>query len=115
MQQVWNFVWPGTVAVFLLGIFYQRVPQGAAVLGLLFSPLAYAISFLVFDVVFLNASAIAFVLTCLVMLVYTCWRPLAEVKSLPVRAEMDLRTTPQVKVAGGVIILVTAAIYVYFW
>ena len=50
------------------------------------------------------------------MLVYTWWRPLAEVKSLcPLSAEMDLRTTPQVKVAGGVIILVTAAIYVYFW
>ena len=115
MQQAWNFVWPGTLAVFLLGIFYQRVPQGAAVLGLLFSPLAYAISFLGFDVVFLNASAIALVLTCLVMLAYTWWRPLTEVKRLPVRAEIDLRTTPQVKVAGGALILATVAIYIYFW
>lgn len=115
MQQVWSFVWPGTVAVFLLGIFYQRVPQGAAVLGMLFSPLAYVVSFLVFDVVFLNASAIALVLTCLVMLAYTWWRPLTEVKKLPVRADIDLRTTPQIKVAGGMLVLATVAIYIYFW
>jgi SSS family solute:Na+ symporter len=59
--------------------------------------------------------AITFGVVLLVMLFITLARPLAEPKVMPVRKEFDMKPTPSVVWLGGLVIVVTLALYVIFW
>lgn len=115
MQKAWNFIWPGILAVFLLGLIVRKTPPGAAVLGLLVSVPAYGFFFWLVEISFLNASALAFLFTCCAMLFYTWCKPLREPKTIPDTGEVDLKGSPAARLVGGVIIALTVALYVYFW
>lgn len=114
MQRAWNFIWPGILAVFLLGLAWPRVPARAAVLGLVFSVPAYGFFFWWLDGPYLNAAALAFLATCAVMLAVT-WRSPAEPRALPEASGVDLTPSRGARWAGGVVVALTALLYAVFW
>ncbi len=83
MQRVWNFIWPGILAVFLMGMVLPKAPPRAATVALLIGPVAYGLLTVLLDVFFdsqayLNAAAGAFVLSSLAMVVGSRVRPLGQ-------------------------------------
>jgi SSS family solute:Na+ symporter len=65
------------------------------------------------NVAFLNATTAGVFL--LSMLLIMLIQPLTQPKVLPVREEFDMRPTPSVVWLGGLVIVVTLALYVIFW
>jgi SSS family solute:Na+ symporter len=114
MQAAWNFIWPGILAVFALGMLLPRVPAPAAVMGLLMSVPLYALFLWWLDGPYLNAAALSFLVTTGAMLVYTVVKP-GEPREIPDRGEVDLRASPAAKLVGGVIVALTVGLYLYFW
>jgi len=56
-----------------------------------------------------------FILIFAVMAIITLVRPLKEPRLLPVREEMDVRTDPVVKIAGGAVIAGVVLFFIIFW
>ena len=120
MQRVWNFIWPGILAVFLMGMVLPRAPQRAATVALLIGPPAYGLLTVVLDVFFdsqayLNAAAGAFVLSSLAMVVGSRVHPLEEARPLPQSDAVDLEPAPSARWAGAVVVILTVGLYVVFW
>ena len=59
--------------------------------------------------------AITFVAVLIVMVVLTLIRPLPQPKEMPVRDEIELKTSPIVLILGGLVILSVIAFYIVFW
>jgi SSS family solute:Na+ symporter len=120
MQRVWNFIWPGILAVFLFGILVPKAPKVGATWALLLSPPAYG-AFMWIQAAYLNsgaylnAAALAFLLSCAVLTVATVTRPLAEPRPLPDAGILDMRASPGAKIAGALIVALTVSLYVVFW
>lgn len=120
MQLVWNFIWPGILAVFLIGMLSPKAPPKAATIALLISPAIYGGLLVGLDVFFdsqayLNAAGGAFVLSCLVLLVGARLAPLAEPRVLPDSGAVDLEPAPAAKWAGAVVVMLTISLYIVFW
>ena len=114
MQMAWNFIWPGILAVFMLGMLIKTVPAGAAVMGLLVSVPLYGVFNRVLDGQYLNAAALAFLTTSAAMLLYTLVRP-GEPREIPDNGAVELAPSPWAKLIGGVIVASTVGLYLYFW
>jgi SSS family solute:Na+ symporter len=120
MQRVWNFIWPGILAVFLFGILVPKAPKVGATLALLLSPAAYG-AFMWIQAAYLNsgaylnAAALAFLFSCAVLTVATLTRPLTEPRPLPDPGILDMRASPGAKIAGALIVALTVSLYVVFW
>lgn len=115
IQQFQGYIWPGTVAAFLFGIYVPRTPAAAGATALLSGPAFYGLfqyleklGLIRFH--FLLQVALAFALVCLVLGIMTWLAPLREPRRLPERA-LVLRTEPLVKVMGG---LVMAGVILFF-
>lgn len=116
IQMIWGFISPGIVVVFLFGFISKRTPPEAAVGAMLLGvPVYGTLLALLPDVAFLHHMAITAVALALFMGALRALRPLATPRTLPVREDVDLRTTPGVKLMGAAIIAATAALYVVFW
>ncbi len=120
MQRVWNFIWPGILAVFLLGIAVPKAPPIGATLALLLSPPAYgglmaAMDYYWNSQAYLNAAGGAFLFACAVLAWFAWRQPLKEPRILPVSQAVDLRPAPGVKLAGAAIIGLTLLLYAIFW
>jgi len=120
MQRVWNFIWPGILAVFLAGFLVPRTPKIGATLALLISPAVYG-GFMWVQAVYLNSSAylnaaaIAFVTACAILGISTLIRPLTEPRALPDAGVVDMQPYSWSKPAGGLIIALTLGLYAFFW
>jgi SSS family solute:Na+ symporter len=116
IQQFQGYIWPGVVAVFLFGILVPTAPGAAGVAGMLSGPVLYGLlQFLAKDLHFLVHVAIVFQLVLFIMDLITLWFPRAEPKLLPVRADLDVTTSPVVKWAGGAVLVGVAIFYAVFW
>jgi SSS family solute:Na+ symporter len=115
MQQAWNFIWPGILAAFLWGIAIPRVPGSAAVVALIIGVPLYALFNLGVGVAYLNAAALSFIVTSLVLLAISWWRPLAEPRALPDAGVVALEPAAWAVPAGVALILTTVGLYVVFW
>jgi len=120
MQRVWNFIWPGILAVFLLGLVLPKAPPGGAVVALLISPAVYGGLMLYMEWrwqshAFLNAAAGACIVACAVIVVANRFWPLAEARRLPERHVVALKPHPAAKLYGAVIIALTVTLYILFW
>jgi SSS family solute:Na+ symporter len=115
MQQAWNFIWPGVLAAFVMGIFVWRTPSIAAVVGMLIGPVAYAVSFLILDFAYLNAAAVALLMTLAIMGVITAVKPRESRVVYTTTSDIDLSTSSQIKVFGWLVILATIVLYIIFW
>lgn len=116
IQMFWGFISPGIVAVFAFGMLSPRTPsvaaKGAMALGV---PVYGALLWLLPDIAFLHHMAITFLVIATFMGVVTGLAP-GEPRDLSTRpAAVDLRPAAHARVAAGVVVAATAALYVVFW
>ena len=129
IQQFQGFIWPGVVAAFLGAFILPRAPAMAGVTALVLGPVLYALFQLltkqglfsrildepVFEMHFLMQVLLCFGIILGVMVLMTLIRPLGAPRVLPVREEMNVRTEPVVKVAGGAVLAGVALFFIIFW
>jgi SSS family solute:Na+ symporter len=116
IQEFQGYISPGIVAAFLVGIGVRRAPPIAGVIALLVSAPAYGLlQWQISDVHFLLRMAITFVVVVALMLVITAVRPLAQPRTMPVREDIDMSTSPLVVVCGVIVMLAVVAFFVLFW
>ena len=124
IQQFQGYIWPGVVAAFLMPFVIPKVPAAAGPLALITGPLAYAaFQFSAksdtrpwgHDIHFLLQVLLSFLIVAAVMILMTLVTPRTTPSSLPVRAEIILKTEPVVKIAGAAIILGVIVFFITFW
>jgi len=116
IQKLQGFISPGIVTAFLVGITWKRVPPAAAITAMLLGIPVYGILLAVLpNVAFLHHMAITFAVLLLAVAAITWARPLAEPRELPTRTEIDLTSSPSVRVLAVALVAATAALYVLFW
>jgi SSS family solute:Na+ symporter len=116
IQQFQGYIWPGVVAAFLFGMMVPKAPGAAGVAALISGPIIYGLfqTFTV-EVHFLIQVAITFLLVLMIMGIITFCKPLDTPRELPVRENIEIRTMPEVKLAGGLVLAAVVAFYVIFW
>lgn len=116
IQEFQGFISPGILAVFVFGFVVRKAPPICGVLGLILNPFIYGFLKLVLpNLAFLDRMAISFGVLLGVMGLITALKPLPEPVTLPTKSDIDLRSTPLVKLAGAVVIILTLILYAYFW
>ncbi len=116
IQQFQGYIWPGVVAAFLFGMMVTKAPGAAGVTALIAGPIIYGL-FQKFapDLHFLIEVAITFQLVLMIMGLITFFKPLDKPRELPVRKGVEIRTAPEVKLAGALVIVVVIVFYIIFW
>lgn len=115
IQSFQGYIWPGVVGAFVVGLLVPRAPEGAGVVALVGGPLVYGL-FQRFapGIHFLVQVALTFAAIVLAMLAMTAVRPLPAPKALPVRSDLDVRTSPLVRVVGLAVVAATIGFIVVF-
>jgi SSS family solute:Na+ symporter len=112
IQEFQGYISPGILAAFVFGFAVKKAPPLAGNAALVLSAPIYGLLQWQFGTVpYLHRMLWTFGLLLLAMALITAAKPLAQPKPLPVRQEMDVRTSPVVYVWGGVVI---AAVVVFF-
>jgi SSS family solute:Na+ symporter len=141
IQEIWGFISPSIVAVFVVGLIVKRAPpvaaRGALLLGVLLYALCripkwiwdagfatpdeivppeglFGLVYAFNSLAFLHHMGIVFLVLVGFMLVVTRLRPLAEPRTLPVSG-IDVTPLPSRFVWAGAIVVATAGLYVAFW
>jgi SSS family solute:Na+ symporter len=116
IQQFQGYIWPGVVAAFIFGMLVPAAPSIAGVLALILGPVIYGVfQKLVPEIHFLIQVALTFIIVVVLMGLTTFIKPLEKPRALPIREDIDIKTKPQVKVIGALVILAVAAFYIVFW
>jgi SSS family solute:Na+ symporter len=116
IQQFQGYIWPGVVAAFLFGMIVPKAPGLAGVAALISGPIIYGLfQAFVPELHFLIQVAIAFLLVLIIMGLITVFKPLDKPKELPVREDIEIKTMPEVKLAGGLVLAAVAVFYIIFW
>jgi SSS family solute:Na+ symporter len=116
IQEFQGYISPGIVAAFLVGIGIRRAPPICGAVALLISvPFYGLLQWQMGDVHFLLRMAITFVLIMAVMIVLTLVRPMAKPRVMPVREDMDMRSSPLVLACGLAVMLGVIAFFIIFW
>lgn len=115
IQQFQGYIWPGVVAAFVFGMMVKNAPGIAGTAALISGPVIYGI-FQAFsgELHFLIQVAVTFQLVLMIMGLITFCKPLDEPKELPVREGMDVKTKPEVKLAGGLVLVAVVVFYFVF-
>ncbi len=116
IQQFQGYIWPGVVAAFLFGMLVPQAPGAAGVAALVCGPILYGL-FQRFapGLHFLIQVGVAFELVLIIMGLITFFKPLEEPKVLPVREGVEMKTSGEAKLAGGLVLAAVAVFYVVFW
>lgn len=116
IQQYQGYIWPGTVAAFVVAFVSKRAPASAGVTALLTGPFIYGL-FQQFTpgIHFLIQVAITFVIVCVIMAAIRLAAPLSEPWILPQREGMEMRTERSVYIMGALVILAVLVFVVVFW
>ncbi|MHC4796744.1 MAG: solute:sodium symporter family transporter [Planctomycetota bacterium] len=137
IQEIWGFITPGIVAVFLVGLLVKQAPALAAQGALLLSVPLYGfcrfgrylwgtprdgaaltgLHKIVTDFnnwAFLHHMMLIFVILTVFMLAVTKMRPLTKPVTLP-QSSIDVTVHPQVYLMGSLIIAATTVLYIVFW
>ena len=116
IQEFQGYISPGILAAFVFGFVVKRTPAVAGNAALILTVPIYGFLYWKFnEIAFLNRMAITFIAVLLVMGILTLINPLAEPKEMPVRDEIELKTSRLVLILGGMVILSVIAFYIIFW
>jgi SSS family solute:Na+ symporter len=116
IQQFQGYIWPGVVAAFLFGMTVKNAPGSAGVAALISGPIIYGLfQRFTAEVHFLIQVAITFLLVLIIMGLITLCKPLDKPRVLPVREDIEIKTMPEVKLAGGLVLAAVAVFYIIFW
>ena len=123
IQEFQGFISPGILAVFIYGLFIKRTPRAAGVVGLILSPVIYALlKFVVLELPldattmalmdsFLNRMAITFFAVLLVLGIMTVVRPLPEPVKMPEQTKIALTSSRGAMLFGIVVVVATLILY----
>jgi SSS family solute:Na+ symporter len=118
IQQFQGYIWPGVVAAFVFGLWSPRTPRFAGVVALVLGPVFYFIlqrTAEIHHLHFLLQVLIDFVLLSIILGAATLVHPLSEPAAMPVRNEMETRTSWIVYLAGIFVLAGVAWFYILFW
>lgn len=115
IQEFQGYVSPGILAAFVFGFAVRRAPPAAGVAALLLSaPIYGALQVQFGDVPYLHRMLWTFGLLLVAMTAITLARPLPQAITLPLRREIDVRTSPVVYGFGAAVIVAVTAFFVAF-
>ncbi len=120
IQKIWGFISPGIVVVFIFGFIFRRAPQMAANIVMIAGIFVYAVLLYSFPkVAFLNHMAFTFIVLVMIMGIVTMIKPLKKPATFSDKnqlkgEEIDLSTSLLAKILGGVVVILTIMLYVYF-
>ena len=139
IQEFQGYISPGILAVFAFGFLVPRAPAICGVLGLLLCPVFYGFQHMcsagpsalnllykyapkVYEPLhnalpgdFLNRMAITFGAIIVVLSIVTMLRPRSEAYQQEVKTDINLEGSNLAKVIGVLVVLLTIALYVYYW
>ncbi|KAA3614413.1 MAG: solute:sodium symporter family transporter [Planctomycetota bacterium] len=126
IQEIWGFISPGILAVFVVGLLVPKTPPAAAKVALLAGIPLYGFcrfgdawiqadwmrSF--HQLAFLHHMLLVFLVLVAMLLIWTWRAPLQKAKPLPV-SQLNLEPHPRARLYGCSIIVLTAGLYALFW
>ncbi|MBX2858044.1 MAG: sodium/solute symporter [Cellvibrionaceae bacterium] len=128
IQEFQGFISPGVIAIFFFGLLVPRAPRFLGWSGILLNAVLYGLFkwWLADEIVaaglwfsdeisFLDRMAICCFLVCVYCGLMTLIKPLSEPVKMPVNENMDMRSSPTVKLFAGLVVVLTAVLYVVFW
>lgn len=116
IQMIWGFISPGIVAVFFFGLVFRRTPQAAAVAAMFLGVPVYGLLlWLLPDAAFLNHMAVTFMVLISVMTFITWRAPLPKPVRFTTNTQMNLEVGAWAKRFGVLVVVLTIALYIYFW
>jgi SSS family solute:Na+ symporter len=116
IQEFQGFISPGVLAVFLFGLFVHRAPRACGIVGLAICPIVYgALKLGMPDMAFLNRMALTFGAALAALALMSILMPLKEPVTLPKQTKIDLTGSSGAKFWGGVVVIVTLALYAVFF
>ncbi len=116
IQQFQGYIWPGVVAAFLFGMMVPTAPSAAGIAALISGPVIYGIfQWFAPGIHFLIQVALTFNLILVLMGLITFIKPLEEPKKLPVREDIEIKTAPEVKIIGGLVMVGVVLFILLFW
>jgi len=115
IQEFQGYISPGIVAAFLFGFVVKRAPSSAGLSALVCSPIIYGVLQLCYgDVPYLHRMVWTLGILVLIMTGLTIAAPLDKPKVMPVRPEIETKTSPLVVVLGLSVIAAVLAFFIYF-
>jgi len=115
IQLYWGFLQPGVVAVFFLGIAWDKVPKRAALWAMMINiPIYGLLLYLYPDIAFLHHMFITFGIILLFLFLFTWLLPDAPGEKLE-KKRIDYTLTPEIKWWSIGVFLATIALYIVFW
>ncbi len=115
IQQFQGYIWPGVVAAFLFGMMVPKAPSLAGVAALISGPVIYGLFQAFIPALhFLIQVAITFLLVVVIMGLITLLKPLDKPRQLPIREDIEIKTMPEVKLAGALVLAAVVVFYIIF-
>lgn len=128
IQEFQGFISPGILAVFIFGFFSPKTPRWFGVVGIVTNIIAYAAFkwllgpwlvannwWFASEIAFLDRMAICFFIVIIMGIVITILKPMAKPVELPVNDQIELTTSTGAKIVGGIVVVLTIALYAVFW
>jgi SSS family solute:Na+ symporter len=115
IQEFQGFISPGILAAFAVGFALPKAPPAAGVSALALSAPIYGfLQWQMGEVAYLHRMLLTFAILVAIMVLLTLIKPLAKPRKLPVRADMDMTTSPVVYVAGAAVIAGVVLFFIVF-
>ena len=116
IQEFQGYISPGILAAFVFGFAVRKAPPSAGIAALVSSAPIYAwLQWRFGDIAYLHRMLITLGLILALMTFITLLRPLKVPKVLPVRQDMDMRTSPAVVFCGVAVIAAVLVFFLAFW
>lgn len=116
IQEFQGYISPGILAAFVFGFAVRKAPPSAGIAALVSSAPIYAwLQWQYGEIAYLHRMLITLGLILALMTFITLLRPLQVPKVLPVRQDMDMRTSPVVVFCGAAVVAAVLAFFLAFW
>ena len=115
IQEFQGYVTPGILAIFVYGLLNRRGAGITGVIGLLLNPIMYFLLAQLTEIAFLDRMAVCFVTDLVVMFVVGMVKRLPAPVEFKSNTNLDLTPSRGAQFAGGLVIVLTAIFYIFFW
>jgi SSS family solute:Na+ symporter len=128
IQEFQGYISPGILAAFLFGFVVKRPCKWSGAMALILNPAIYGLlmflapkipeNYQVLTIIlepFLNRMAVSFLIVLFVMTIMTMMWPNKDERTTEVTSKIDLRPSYIAMFLGIIVVLITIALYVYFW
>lgn len=116
IQEFQGFISPGILAVFLFGFFVPKANRWSGAVGLLTCPVVFgSLKVVLPSLAFLDRMAVAFFIVLAILGTMTFISPKKDPDELEHTPDIELTSSRGAKLAGGVVVVATLALYAIFW